>query len=166
MISSAQANYARTNYPDFMPTISPEGDYLHSWDGKIREPGSGYNDFPVPADQAIIKHFGASIQSMQKNDWQRFHLFRQQAIQDADPTAARIVSKPPTGQGSNLSPGMSSLRPSPPEPPSSVMCRRSITVQTSDGPVTWDINSTPYYRNLTANPQAMTAGIVVHQCST
>jgi hypothetical protein len=91
---------------------------------------------------------------MQRNDWQRFHLFRQQAIQDADPTAARIISKPQavaTGipnQQSNLLPG---------EPPSSAV-RRSITVQTSGGPVTWDVNSTPYYRNLTTNPQAMTAG--------
>ena len=83
-------------------------------------------------------------------------MFKQQAIQAADPAAAKIVGKPQAvatsipSQQQNLLPG---------EAPASALALRRITVNTSNGPVSFDVNSTPFYRNLTSNPQAMTAGM-------
>ena len=144
LVTKTQADYARKHYPDFMPTIDADGNYLHSWDGKIRDPNTGVNKPPAPAWEAMIQHFDRSIRGAQMNDWRRGWLLNQDAIQRADPHAAEIISERRVG-GNTVARSTD----------------RTITVQTSDGPRTFDINNTAVYRALQSNPQVMgmTGGI-------
>jgi len=139
MITPAQANHARNVYPDFMPTIGAEGEYLHSWDGRIREPGSGYRDLPTDAWQAMINHFDKSIRTAQKNEWQRTYVLRLAREQAADPAFPKLLTE--TAEPSGL--------------------RRSITINTAAGPRHFDIHNTALYSSLTSNPHNMGIGMGV-----
>ena len=91
-ITEGQAEHALTAYPDFMPTLDTQGNRLHSWDDKIREPGTGYgNTPPAPAWQATIDHFGGTIQELQLHDWQRSYLLEAERLQATNPSFPKIV---------------------------------------------------------------------------
>lgn len=145
LITKSQAEYSRKHYPDFMPTIDAQGNYLHSWDGKIREPNTGVNTPAVPAWEAMTQHFDRSIRGAQLNDWRRGWILNQHAIQKANPGSAEIVTERLVGA----------------KPVSSTI-DRGITIQTSEGPRTFDVNNSAVLRGLKGGPPVMdtTRGIV------
>lgn len=147
-ITAAQAAAARKDNPDFLPTIGIDGDYLHSWDGKIRTPGSGYADLPGPAHEAMLKHFDASIKAAQHKDWQLGVIEAQLAKQAANPNMARIITE--------VGPGDAAALDRPPNAASAT--RRTITIGTPEGDRTFDINSTPFYQGLGGGPMQMYIG--------
>ena len=138
-ITPQQAEYARTNYSDFMPTIDANGKYLQSWDGKMRDVASGYNTPPVPAWEAMTGHFDRTIRGAQMNDWQRNIVLSRAAQQAADPTLAEIVTERPAGSA----------------------LRRGITINTADGERHFDINNSAFHRWLTGGPQQMSSNLAV-----
>ena len=91
---------------------------------------------PTDAWQAMINHFDKSIRSAQKNDWQRSVMLRQLKEQTANPASPKIITE--TAEPSAL--------------------RRSLTINTADGPRHFDIHNSAFHQWITANPQMMGQG--------
>lgn len=142
LISQSQADYAKKWYPDFMPTIDADGNYLHSWDAKMRDVNSGYRMPPANAWDAMDKHFGTMMQQGELKQWQRDWLLHIEAQQAANPSIGEIVTRrlTPVDDAGNVKSAEGSLD-------------RHITVQTVTGPATFDINNSALWRSLGGGKQ-------------
>ena len=157
LITKQQAEHARTAYGDFMPTIDANGKYMRSWDDKMRTPGSGYTQPPARAWDAMIKHFGTSIQEGQRLIWQRDWLLELERRQKANPSLGQMVTRKERAIGGPEQ----YLSPIKPQTGTEAAVNRNITVPVAGVPTTFEINSTPLWHGLGGGPQlaAMQSGI-------
>ena len=144
-ITPAQADYARNVRPDYMPTVTRDGNLLSHWEPGTPAAGSGYDAPPAPAWDAMIKHFDSTIRAAQHNDWVASVTQYIENAQRLNPTkVGEVITRVPAAGASE----------------------RVLKVNTATGPVYKRINNTALYRNLTQNPATMTTGHCHCQCTT
>lgn len=128
LITPQQARAAVTGNRYFMPTFDAEGNYLHSWTGEIRDPGTGFNQPSIPAWEAQQVHYVKSYTAALDNQLKREWLDTANRFSRANPEYRNFVVETP--EPSNLRP--------------------NETVYTSAGPRHFDVNNT-YFRNSLKN---------------
>ena len=137
-ITPAEANYARTARPDYMPTVTRDGNLVSAWTPGVPATDSGFNTPPAPAWEAMIKHFDNTIRSAQLDDWQRTQVLNMLDAQQRNPSKVAPVVVERSAPSAS---------------------RRSVIINTATGKRYFDINNTAFYQGLTQGPQVMGHGM-------